>query len=362
MDSSVRSRPSHYEILGVRSAANDEEIAQAFGRKMSAFRFHPTGTTAGICAAYETLRNPAKRRAYDCSIGIIPKAAPRHWGFAMTQRWAPFIAAPFTSADGQRSSVEAPTEPHVTVVPEAPSEPKLSSFIAASLRELARPVARDHLSEPARQPKDDERVDAALERHIEEVLTARLAEEESWRDAEVRANWKRPGLAVGGFFLAAGLIGTLAGMSVRDDAGSAQADPAATIGRAPAKQQTDVAASSSTHFVPAVETPAGAGSHARTRHSASRHRPSAWAKQEIASVEAGGTPAGQGQATQLAGDQLAADPLAPENLLKSSGRGIFLIRNFMDEVDLQRAPQGGMEVRMVKRGHAAGATDSSVSA
>jgi serine/threonine-protein kinase RsbW len=44
-----------------------------------------------------------------------------------------------------------------------------------------------------------------------------------------------------------------------------------------------------------------------------------------------------------------ADPLAPENLLKSSGRGIFLIRNFMDEVLLRRAPQGGMEVRMVKR-------------
>lgn len=44
-----------------------------------------------------------------------------------------------------------------------------------------------------------------------------------------------------------------------------------------------------------------------------------------------------------------ADPLAPENLLKGSGRGIFLIRNFMDEVELQRAPQGGMEVMMVKR-------------
>ena len=27
-----------------------------------------------------------------------------------------------------------------------------------------------------------------------------------------------------------------------------------------------------------------------------------------------------------------ANPLAPENLLKSSGRGIFLIRNFMDDV------------------------------
>jgi serine/threonine-protein kinase RsbW len=44
-----------------------------------------------------------------------------------------------------------------------------------------------------------------------------------------------------------------------------------------------------------------------------------------------------------------ADPLAPENLLKSSGRGIFLIRSFMDDVQLQRAPEGGMEIRMVKR-------------
>ena len=43
------------------------------------------------------------------------------------------------------------------------------------------------------------------------------------------------------------------------------------------------------------------------------------------------------------------DPLAPDNLLKSSGRGIFLIRSFMDEVALRHAPEGGMEVLMVKR-------------
>jgi serine/threonine-protein kinase RsbW len=47
--------------------------------------------------------------------------------------------------------------------------------------------------------------------------------------------------------------------------------------------------------------------------------------------------------------EVVANPLAPENLLKSSGRGIFLIRNFMDEMQLQRAPEGGMEMRMVKR-------------
>ena len=33
---------------------------------------------------------------------------------------------------------------------------------------------------------------------------------------------------------------------------------------------------------------------------------------------------------------LLADPLAPENLLKSSGRGIFLIRSFMDDVQLRQ--------------------------
>lgn len=44
-----------------------------------------------------------------------------------------------------------------------------------------------------------------------------------------------------------------------------------------------------------------------------------------------------------------ADPLAPENILKSSGRGIFFMRSFMDDVVLRRGAQGGMEVRMVKK-------------
>jgi serine/threonine-protein kinase RsbW len=47
--------------------------------------------------------------------------------------------------------------------------------------------------------------------------------------------------------------------------------------------------------------------------------------------------------------QQVADPLAPENILKSSGRGIFFMRSFMDDVVLQRAAEGGMEVRMTKK-------------
>ncbi|MEW5984836.1 MAG: ATP-binding protein [Acidobacteriota bacterium] len=43
------------------------------------------------------------------------------------------------------------------------------------------------------------------------------------------------------------------------------------------------------------------------------------------------------------------DPLAPENLLKASGRGIFFMRSFMDDVQLARADGGGMEVRLTKR-------------
>jgi serine/threonine-protein kinase RsbW len=60
--------------------------------------------------------------------------------------------------------------------------------------------------------------------------------------------------------------------------------------------------------------------------------------------------------------QEIADPLAPENILKSSGRGIFLIRNFMDHVELQRAPQGGMEIRMKKRASRDSSDSSSSSA
>ncbi len=42
------------------------------------------------------------------------------------------------------------------------------------------------------------------------------------------------------------------------------------------------------------------------------------------------------------------DPLSPENLMRQSGRGILLIRAFMDEFDLHPRPGGGTEVRLVK--------------
>jgi len=42
------------------------------------------------------------------------------------------------------------------------------------------------------------------------------------------------------------------------------------------------------------------------------------------------------------------DPLAPENLMRSSGRGIFLIRSFVDELLIRRLEPAGMEFVLVK--------------
>jgi serine/threonine-protein kinase RsbW len=44
------------------------------------------------------------------------------------------------------------------------------------------------------------------------------------------------------------------------------------------------------------------------------------------------------------------NPLAPENLLKTSGRGIFLMRSFMDEVEI-RPSKTGTELKLIKRVH-----------
>jgi serine/threonine-protein kinase RsbW len=43
------------------------------------------------------------------------------------------------------------------------------------------------------------------------------------------------------------------------------------------------------------------------------------------------------------------DPLAEENLLRHSGRGIFLIRAFMDDVRIRKISPHGTEVTLIKK-------------
>ena len=44
-----------------------------------------------------------------------------------------------------------------------------------------------------------------------------------------------------------------------------------------------------------------------------------------------------------------ADPLAPENQMKTSGRGIFYMRTFMDEVSFSRGETGGTLLTLKKK-------------
>ena len=43
------------------------------------------------------------------------------------------------------------------------------------------------------------------------------------------------------------------------------------------------------------------------------------------------------------------DPTDPQNILKTSGRGILFMRTFMDQVEWSHHPAGGTVVRMTKR-------------
>lgn len=47
-------------------------------------------------------------------------------------------------------------------------------------------------------------------------------------------------------------------------------------------------------------------------------------------------------------EEAIANPLEPENLLKESGRGIFIVRALMDKVDIN-CDKRGTQVRLVKR-------------
>jgi serine/threonine-protein kinase RsbW len=64
----------------------------------------------------------------------------------------------------------------------------------------------------------------------------------------------------------------------------------------------------------------------------------------------------EGQGLDL---QMVPDPLAPENLMKTSGRGIFLMRAFMDEVHVNNLSPG-TEIIMTKhvRGESGDAKES----
>src|SRR6476469_1524696 len=94
MVSQVRHRPNHYEVLGVEPGASEAQIKRAFASRMSLFGAHRPGDTPRIAIAFETLRDSAKRREYDRSLGLNAEPAAKPWGFAVAPpRWTSFVAS-----------------------------------------------------------------------------------------------------------------------------------------------------------------------------------------------------------------------------------------------------------------------------
>ena len=206
MASTVGTRPNHYELLGLTPKATSEEIAGAFAQAMSLFRPHSFRDLAGLSVAYETLRDPARRRAYDASIGLAPEPRPQAirqgWQFVGSVRAGP-VARP--AGDPLHRPAPVPVRE-----PEAHPEESVDARVAAitaKLKQLAEPRA-----EAEQAAVDEPKRDAAVQPVIEHILSVGHAEKDRLRDEGRSFEWKRPAVAVLGLVLGVGLVGAWAGM------------------------------------------------------------------------------------------------------------------------------------------------------
>ncbi len=305
MVGSVTSATNHYDTLGLSPGASDDEIRHAFERKMSAFRWHPIGATSQLCIAYETLRDRLRRADYDRALGLVPEPQPLRMTMTVMRR---HVDPPAVSPAPPPRAVERSGEPA--------AEPGAASAIAASLREVARPVSTVPASEPpppVRERAVAELADAAMERHIQQVVAESGSKHERGHEPEDRVfDWKRPALAVGGFVIAAGLLGALAGFSVKDDAQSAQAEPSVTAKVPQVRPQSKIGAASQPSALVEGE-PVHAAPPATSRRRASRQPVVTPAEREAHASAFAQTILSNGQSVEAASDQLAADaPTAAE--------------------------------------------------
>jgi hypothetical protein len=164
---------------------------------------------AQIGLAYEVLRDPARRRAYDDSLGLRPEPKPLHAPAAVTFRGsAHFIASPVVERVETRvpePALRPAPQPEPEAAVRAP-EPGPGSFIAASLRSSDAP----HVAPPRPQRP--------------EPVTQSAPDSE-----EPGLNWQRPVAAIGGVVLAVAAIGAWAGIQAGNDAAAETPARAVTV-------------------------------------------------------------------------------------------------------------------------------------
>ena len=196
MVSTVKSRPNHYEVLGLTPTASSDDIARAFAMEISIFRPHSFGGIAEVTVAYETLRDPARRRAYDAELGLNAKPEPKHFLSSSGVGGATFLARPGSFAEPtKRPAIDPP-----------PAKSETTPFIAAALRELARP-------EPLREAAEISTPEPEPPRSFEPPpKSVHLALDEGPDVSEEGSiPWKRIAILAGGLILAVAILGAWVG-------------------------------------------------------------------------------------------------------------------------------------------------------
>lgn len=246
MASTTSARPNHYEMLGLSPTATDDEIQQAFVREISPFRPRAFGGLAEVGIAYETLRDPARRRAYDESIGLgvppEPKAEPE---------WTPFLIRA-SAHPAKRPGVDPLHRPARRPEPPAPPEPLVDprlAAIAATMRELAKSGAYD--GSPARKPiPEPPRPAVAETKPTPEPKTVISREPDPIADEPVDEveqgpiEWRRPALIAGALIMGVGMIGAWAGVVAGNEVEPKEAEAAVTLAIPPAKRAPAATAAS----------------------------------------------------------------------------------------------------------------------
>ncbi|HEY5459532.1 MAG TPA: hypothetical protein VIJ81_08700, partial [Sphingomicrobium sp.] len=274
MVSTVKSRPNYYEMLGIAPGAAGDAIAQAFARATSVFRPHAFGSITEICVAFETLRDPVRRRAYDASLGLAPK------------RTIPPASRPASAHFMQRPAVAAPPPSAPGPEPEPQARPQSGPIQDSAADKPSRPLNFPLAGAPVELSLADRHLDAGI-RPIE---------------------WKRTGIAVGGLAGAAVLFGALAGWwSGSDAAQPEQAIRAEPARQAPEEKLPTIAELWTEPARPVVEEPAFQPRRAASArpHAERPARP----QQQLAASEAERQLI---QPPQDLADAPAADRLAPE--------------------------------------------------
>jgi hypothetical protein len=241
MVSTVKPRPSHYEVLGLKPGASAAEIEQAFARSMSVFRPRALGGVAQVGMAYEVLRDAASRRAYDASIGVGREEKP-----------GPFAAG--WTVGPQFIGVPAPLVPRK---PPLPAEGRVGSFIAGSMRDAVE--AQPAPPPPAAPAILREAAEVRPRPAVEPRPALSLGQLSPADEAPIA--WKRPAIAVAGVVAVVAFAGAMAGVSLGGDVeASQQPGRAVTLALPRAKPATAPAEPYTAAISPVVAGP-------RERHS-----------------------------------------------------------------------------------------------